>query len=287
MDAAKYISTLNQVAPPTHSPDRADFAVVDLAVDSKLLERIYGAMTHEPVQWRSLFEQTSWSTEWRHGPVLVDLRKASEFQKSLADQMTRHSIGLLLRSDWSMDELHAHFVHWIHDGLPVKGSLLRVQEPRKLGALLCVLGDTQRQALLNGASTWFWHDSHTWRTATPEKHEPLTHSSIPPGVSPDQLEAMAPYWLASEAQGCSEHYRESLAHHDAPEHWVLKRLLEGDQAGFKTSSHLERWLRLAILHGAGFHRRAPFAALLDEPQTTSNDRLSAMEGAVENQHAPV
>lgn len=286
-DAARFINTLDETAPPSNQPATADFAILDLAVDDDLLRRIYAGMTHEAISWRSLFENTAWFEVWDHGPILVDLRQCPTFCAELIDKLSRSPMGLLLKTNWDMDSLHDHITQWIHKGLSSDGQLMRVHEPRMFGPLLCVMDDVQYRMLTAAGSHWSWHDTHTWRSTTSDQPQSPVDVSDIPRLPTARLEETKPYWLAAEAHGYSAHYKDALREQAAPTHWVLERLLEGSALGFQLSSHLERWLRLSIRYGADFHRRAPHDAIMSAPHKTLSDRLSAMESASEIQHAPV
>lgn len=287
MDAVDCINTLEHVAPPVSLPDAADFAIVDLAADEECLQCIYDAMIGEPVQWLSLFQNTPWFGQWKQGPALVDLRQAPMFRSALIERMATVASGLLVRTSWSMDDFHAHVSYCMHQSVPVKGHLLRLHEPRWFGPLLCAVGDRQRQAILGAGSHWFWHDSHTWRKAMPDPHDPAPGYRPLPRLSLDRLEATTPYRLAAEARGYRDHYEAVLPQNETPTAWILARLQEAHGAGFRQSCYLERWLRLAIRQGAGFHRRPPYSMFLEDESKTPGYRLSAMEGAMENEHATV
>ncbi|EMP57327.1 hypothetical protein MSNKSG1_01863 [Marinobacter santoriniensis NKSG1] len=285
MDAADCINTLEHVAPPVSLPDAADFAIVDLAADEQSLQCIYDAMIGESIHWLSLFQNTPWFPQWKQGPVLLDLRQAPVFRNALIERMVTVPSGLLVRTNWSMDEFHAHISHCIHDGVPMDGHLLRLHEPRWFGPLLCAVGDRQRQAILAAGTHWFWYDSHTWRTAMPDPHDPAPGERPLPRLSLDRLEATTPYWLAAEARGYRAHYESVLPQDVSATAWILTRLQEAHEAGFRQSDYLERWLRLAIRQGAGFHRRSPYSVFLEDESKTPGYRLSAMEGAMENANA--
>lgn len=286
-DAARFINTLDETAPPSEQPDSADFAILDLAADNDLLRRIYAGMTHEAISWRSLFENTDWFEQWEHGPILVDLRQCPAFRAALFGQMNQLPMGLLLETSWDMDSLHDHISRWIHKGLSNDGQLMRLHEPRMFGPLLCIMDDMQYRALTAAGSRWIWHDTHTWRSTTLDQPQPPAELSDIPRLPESKLEETKPYWLAAEAHGYSTHYRDALPNQTVPTHWVLERLLEGSTHGFHQSSHLERWLRLSIQYDADFHSRAPYKTILSDQHKTLSDRLSAMESASENQHAPV
>ncbi|WP_336367049.1 DUF4123 domain-containing protein [Marinobacter sp. C2H3] len=292
MDAAELIETLERVTPVTPACGPASHALVDFAADDSLLALLYNAAVSEPVPWRSLFEDTPWWPHWRAGPALVDLRQAPAFQQALARRMVEVPGGILLDTSWTTGGLHRHLSRWLHQGLTGGETLLRIQDPRKFGPLLCAMPPSQRQALLLCASAWSWHDGHRWRLARPfpatgpAAGQPQTPLPAPPtaeapALPPDTLADVPAFWLASEAQGYATHYADVVPDDDHPARWVLERLLEADRHGVHASQHLERWLRLALRHGASFFRQPPFNALLDNPQVILDQRLRAMEDILE------
>ncbi len=286
MDAAHCINTLETRAGRAAAPLTFDFAILDLAQDEDLLARIYATMAREPLAWVSLFEGTDWQEHWRDGPVLVDARQTPGFQRGMVGRLHESPSGLLLKTPHVMDALRTHLARWIHQAPPGRDGLVRIHEPRMFGPLLCTLASNQQEALLQVASHWHWHDSHTWRTASPAEHAAGAGLPLHPQLQSWQFQAATPYRLAAEAIGHAQHYQRALAHLPDPEAWVLERLQEARNAGFATTRQLERWLRLAIRQGADFHTKAPYSGLLAREELSRNDQLDAMEGAAETYHAP-
>lgn len=288
MDTAHYINTLKRLVINTKRPLQFDYAVLDLAADKDLLGVIYEAMTHEVVDWRSLFLGGRFQAWWANGPVLVDVREASAFKEQLLERMENQPIGVLLRSDLCMDTLFPRLVYWTNDALGNEGSVLRFHEPRMFGPLVCGLSDGPVEELTGCGSAWYWHDTHGWQSVIPAKAltEDQAWIELPPGmVTRTSIEAARYYRLAADARGYANYYQGHLPETPDPHHWVLHRLLEGQEAGLKTDSHLERWLRLSIQHGEGFHQRPAFKSLLMQENLTSPEKLIAMESEPEVQHA--
>jgi len=288
MDIARYISTLKRLVTNTERPLRFDYAVLDLAVDKNLLRVIYEAMAHEAVEWQSLFLGGRFQTWWANGPVLVDVREAPVFQGQLLERLENQPIGVLLRSDLSVDALFSRLVYWTNDALGSEGSVLRFHEPRMFGPLVCALSDGPVEELTGCGSAWYWHDTHSWQSVTPPTAltEDQARVALPPEmVTRTSIDAARYYRLAADARGYAHYYRGHLPETQDPDSWVLQRLLEGQEAGFKADSHLERWLRLSIRHGEGFHQRPAFKSLWMQENLTSPEKLTAMESEPEVQHA--
>lgn len=288
MDAAKYISTLNQNAVLSEAPTRVDFAIIDLAIDDNLLKDIYSGMTTETIEWWSLFTGTSWQDSWQHGPILVDLRHAPKMQLQLIAKAAEVPIGLMITSKWPPVALRDYFTYWLCSSTEGKGKLLRFHEPRMFGPLLCALENEQTTQLVSAAAIWHWHDSHQWR-----EHR-STHPAVnPPEIWPEvavtsnQIEAVTPYRLAADAQGYAEYYASVLSTTPEPENWALERLSDANEAGFNNSTHQEQWLRLALRHGADFYLHQPFKTLLVREDLSPAERLIAMESEPEIHHAAV
>jgi hypothetical protein len=288
MDTAHYINTLKRLVINTERPIRFDYAVLDLAADKDLLRVIYEAMAHEPVEWQSLFLGGRFQKWWESGPILVDVCEAPAFQEQLLERLENHPIGVLLRSDLSIDTLFPRLVYWTNDALGKEGSLLRFHEPRMFGPLVCGLSDGPVGELTGCGSAWYWHDTHSWQSVTPSTvlTEDQACVELPPGmVTQAFVDTTATYRLAADARGYAHYYRGHLPEAQEPDSWVLQRLLEGQEAGLKADSHLERWLRLSIQHGEGFHQRPAFKSLLMQESLTSPEKLTAMESEPEVQHA--
>jgi hypothetical protein len=240
------------------------------------------------VEWQSLFLGGRFQKWWENGPILVDVREAPAFQEQLPERLENYPIGVLLRSDLSMDALFSRLVYWTNDALGKEGSLLRFHEPRMFGPLVCGLSDGPVEELTGCGSAWFWHDTHSWQSVTPSTAltEDQVRVELPPGlVTGISIDAARYYRLAADARGYTPYYRGHLPETQDPDHWVLQRLLEGQEAGFKADSHLERWLRLAIQRGEGFHQRPAFKSILMQENLTSPEKLTAMESEPEVQHA--
>jgi hypothetical protein len=205
-----------------------------LAVDKDLLRVIYEAMAHETVEWQSLFLGGRFQSWWAHGPVLVDVREAPVFQEQLPERLESQPIGVLLRSDLSVDALFSRLVYWTNDALGKEGSVLRFHEPRMFGPLVCALSDGPVEELTGCGSAWYWHDTHSWQSMTPATAltEDQARVALPPGmVTRTFIDAARYYRLAADARGYAHYYRGHLPETQDPDNWVLQRLLEGQDAG--------------------------------------------------------
>ncbi|MFV8571593.1 DUF4123 domain-containing protein [Marinobacter sp. SBS5] len=286
MDAAHYINTLESVAPRTAIPYDYDFAVLDLASSDKMLELIYAGMMEEPLEWWSLFEGTSWQSDWDNGPILVDLRNAVSFRAELSSQLESSPQGILFKSDTAVDELRQHLSHWLTESSPGSEQLLRFYEPRMFGPLLCILADQRGQKLISVGSSWCWHDTHGWRQAVPKKY--VNKFEIDPDpvlVSPLELKASELYWLAAEACGYAAYYADALPETEAPECWVFDILHTAKNVGFAHAELMERWLRMAIQYGEGFYLTEPAHTAFSNGELPAPDRLVTMESLMESVYA--
>lgn len=286
MDAVNYITTLDRIAPGTTEPQEYDFAILDLAGSDELLEQIYSGMTHERLQWWSLFEGTDWQETWARGPILVDLRNAANFRAQLLSQLESTPLGLVFSSKQPVEELRQHLTSWLCDHQARTGQLLRFYEPRMFAPLLCALTEQKRQSLLAPGSRWYWHDGYSWREAS---FIDASQSENGDGehllVTQQELRETEFFWLAVEARGYADHYAVVLASMESPECWVFDCLQAARNAGFQKTEHMERWLRLAIQRGADFPRSEPFRSTLSREDLTPTERLIAMESKPEKSHA--
>lgn len=285
MDAANYITTLDRIAPGSVEPKKYDFAVLDLAGNDELLEQIYAGMTNERIQWWSLFEGTDWQGAWAQGPVLIDCRNAASFRARLVSQLESVPLGLVFNSEQSTEVLRQHLSSWLCDHQAATGQLLRFYEPRMIAPLLSALSERKRRALLAPGSHWYWHDGHRWREASGVDEglvEDVEDDQL--WVTQQELQQAESFWLAVEACGYADHYATALASVESPACWVFDCLKSARNTGFQKSEHMERWLRLAIQHGADFPRTKPFRSLLSREDLIPSERLTAMESAPETLH---
>lgn len=286
MDAAHYINTLKHTAPRAVAPQDYDFAVLDLASSDTLLEEIYAGMTDEKLQWWSLFEGTSWQSDWSNGPVLVDVRTAPNFRTRLSSRLESKPLGLVFKSNLSTDETRQHLAHWLTESNPGTEQLLRFYEPRMFAPLLCVLANQRRQNLLSAGALWHWYDTHHWRQSIPNEEAKSINDKLEQIlVTPQELQRAEPYWLAGEACGYATYYAEALPQAELPECWVFDSLCTAKNVGFDSADHMERWLRMAIQHGPGFHLTEPIHLILSNGGLPASDRLIAMESLLEKTDA--
>ena len=98
MDAANYISTLDSLDLLAQEPSRANFAVIDLAVDDRFLRFLYEADQHGSVQWWSLLENTRWQASWNQGPILLAFNGDTQFQKKIKERLSSLPLGIVIDS---------------------------------------------------------------------------------------------------------------------------------------------------------------------------------------------
>lgn len=276
MDAAYYTTILEKMAPPGNKPEAGSYAIVDLAIARDFLKQLYSVMASETVAWWSLFEGSEWQPDWSSGPILVDLRNCSAFTLQLVEDMETRPMGVLIRSSLDAKDLRDRCQKWLF-GSGGARQLLRFHEPRMLGPLLCVMGDAQRHQFVHPSEHWSWHDGQVWRTHMRSVTGSTVLNEEPPiSVSEDQLREASHYRMAAQAQDFVSYYEGNLTSHQDPLVWVLNRLLDAYKAGMKKVSEQERWLRLAIMHGADFPKNPEYRKILKQ-QWPASERLTAME----------
>ncbi|MFL1455946.1 DUF4123 domain-containing protein [Marinobacter sp. GN3S48] len=283
MDAAFYITTLEDTAPQGNKPEVASYAIMDLAVAHDFLERLYGAMANQPIEWWSLFEGTEWQSDWSSGPILVDLRSCGTFMQQLAIDMEARSLGVMIETPLDAQKLRDRCQKWLFGA--GGAQLLRYYEPRMLGPLLCVMGDVQLRQFMPPGEQWFWHDGLVWRTLTGKDSATTIEESLT-SVSEEQLRQVSRYRMAAQAESFASYYGSSLTACKDPTVWVLNCLLEAHESGVTTVSDQERWLRLAIRHGDAFPADAQYQEVLKQEQWSASERLTAMESIRKPDYVP-
>ncbi|WP_171040064.1 DUF4123 domain-containing protein [Marinobacter shengliensis] len=278
MDAANYISTLDSVAPIGEQPKEASYAIIDLASDPDFMSFLYGGQNQEPIEWWSLFEGSCWQASWFNGPVLVDLRSSEAFGKQVVSRMERRSLGVLIGSSLGASDLLQRSQQWLFCMDSSQERLLRFYEPRMLAALLCVMDNSQRESLVLPDERLIWHDGQVWRSSAPSRKGGFASKTNNIVISDEQLQLVPAYRLAAESRGYAFYYENQLSGYEDPVVWVLERFLEAKNFGFSKLSSLERWLRLALLHGDAFHCATGFHEVLSQEHLSASERLEAMEG---------
>ncbi|WP_288353955.1 DUF4123 domain-containing protein [uncultured Marinobacter sp.] len=276
MDAAYYITTLEEMSPKSDKPQVASYAIIDLAIAHDFLKQLYNVMANETVAWWSLFEGSEWQPSWSSGPILVDLRNSYSLTQQLTEDMEARPQGVLIHTSLEPTNLRDRCQKWLLGS--ESSRLLRFHEPRMLGPLLCVMGDAQRHQFVPPGEQWTWHDGGVWRThiAAVTDNAVLNEEPLSP-VSEDQLRQASHYRLAAQAQDFASYYESNLISHKDPSVWVLDRLLEAHRAGMTKVSDQERWLRLAIVHGDDFPEIREYREILKQEQWSASERLTAME----------
>lgn len=285
MDAAYYITTLEDTAPRGLKPEAASYAIIDLAVAHDFLARLYGAMANEPIEWWSLLEGTEWQSDWSSGPILVDLRNCGTFTKQLAVDLGSRPLGVMIRTSMDAANLRDRCQRWLFE---TEGArLLRFYEPRMLGPLLCVMGHVQLRQLIPPGEQWSWHDGLQWRTRTTTATDRAANvNESAASLSEEQLQQVSPYRMAAQAESFASYYGNSLASYKEPTVWVLKCLLEAHGAGVTAVSDQERWLRLAIRNGDAFPAGVQYQEVLKQEQWSASERLTAMESIRKQDNVP-
>ncbi|WP_165495839.1 DUF4123 domain-containing protein [Marinobacter halodurans] len=286
MDAASYINTLEQLGLEQRQAAAPTFAVVDLAVDESFLGQLYGAMTSSAITWSSLLTGTRWESAWKTGPILVKLSGHEKFASDIAQDMANQPLGMLIETPLDASSAHTYFQSLLLSTARQDETLFRFYEPRMLTALLAALGE-KRHRLIRKGEAWSWHDGYDWKACRSDFHAATDLSSEPPKLSSEELASVPQYRTADKAIRYRHAYRSHLP--DAPDQtvWIMARLLEARESGLKSSALQERWLRLALQHGASFQKTPPFEKVMHDPSMTPQERLMAMESLSESSHAAV
>lgn len=287
MNAVSYINTLEQLALEPRQAAAPTFAIVDLAVDESFLAQLYGAMTSSSINWSSLLMGTRWENAWKSGPILVELNGHQDFAGNVAQYMTKQPLGMLIETPLlDASSAHIYFQSLLLSTASQDETLFRFYEPRMLTALLAALGE-KRHRLIREGEAWSWHDGVEWNTCQADASVAEDLSGEAPKLSREDFASVHQYRMADKAIRYSQAYRAHLP--DAPNQtvWTLERLIKARETGLKSSALQERWLRLAIQHGAAFQDTTPFDTVMQDRSMTPQERLMAMESLSELRHASV
>lgn len=283
MDAAHYISTLDQLPVFAKEPENAAFAIVDLAGTPDFLKDLYGVMSNGHIRWVSLLEGTRWQSGWQAGPVLVHMSDRPDVQELVAGKLADAGVGLVIDCPQSFDEL----VAWGRSRLLALAEsderLFRFYEPRSMQPLLAVLGDKEN-ALFPPESRVYWHDSKGWmgrETGRQESTDELPEWKL----SQAELSGLPEYRQAQRACRLAEVYRDHIGHSGDYRIWALEQLRQATAHGCSKVSQQERWLRIALQIDAPIMSEPTLRNLAVDAKMTAEDRLLAMERFVESEHA--
>lgn len=284
MDAAKYISTLDGIGVLRVEPSRANFAVIDLAVDDRFLQFLYEANHHGAIQWRSLLEGTRWQSAWHRGPILLEFAADPGFLESLKARLSALSLGILIDAPESPGQVFNWAQAWVMALSDSDERLFRFYDPRSFRPLLATLGDKSR-SLVNSGVTLYWNhrDSwHAWGCEAGNEPEELPTSFR---LSAGELRELPRYRMADRAIDYADLYRNQLFTEGDPRIWVLEQLQDASGVGFRSAAQQERWLRLRLRSNAPLLTDPEYKSIIDAPEMTPADRLMAMESKMESARA--
>ncbi|WP_203144002.1 DUF4123 domain-containing protein [Marinobacter mangrovi] len=286
MDAAEYINTFENLGLETRPASTPRFAIVDLAVDESFLNQLYGSMNGQTIEWSSLLANSRWEKAWRSGPILIDISDHKDFTQALSKSLESKPLGLLVETSMNFEVAQTYFGSMLLCMAGDDASLFRFYEPRMLGALMAALGD-KRQRVVRAGEKWSWHDGWKWQTYRNPESGTDDLSGSAPALSRHDLVNIPQYRAADRAIRLHEIYQSNLTAESTPRLWIMERLAEARDAGIATASGQERWLRLALQHGASFQKTPPFEKVMHDPSMTPQERLMAMESLSESSHAAV
>lgn len=281
MDAANYISTLDSLELLPQEPFHADYAVIDLAVDDRLLQFIYEADQQGTVQWWSLLENTRWQASWKTGPVLLSFDNDGQFLEKLKARLVRLPLGILIASPESWKQVFDWAQWWLLGLAELDERLFRFYDPRSFRPLLAMLAEHAKQWVFPGA-TIHWYSGTDWQGYQSPDH--WWKSGLPrqPLLAQAELSELPAFRSADRAMAYEKVYRNYLPETGDRRIWVLEQLQEASDLGFATPSLQERWLRLNIRIGSSLLGNADFQEIMKAPDMTPADRLNAMESLSES-----
>lgn len=284
MDAAHYISTLDQLPVVPGEPDNAAFAIVDLAGTPDFLKGLYAAMANGHIRWVSLLEGTRWQSGWQAGPILVEMSDRPDVQKLAAGKLADAGVGLVIDCNQSFDDMIA----WGRSRLLALAEsderLFRFYEPRSMKPLLAVLGD-KASTLFPPESTIYWHDSQRWMNRETGPLQSTDEALREWKLSQAELAGLPDYRQAQRACQLAEVYRDHIGQAGDPRIWTLERLHEATAHGCSKVSQQERWLRIALQIDTPILSEPTLRNLAVNAEMPAEDRLIAMERFVESEHA--
>ncbi len=284
MDAAQYISTLDRLRLLNQEPSRANFAVIDLAVDDRFLKFLYESDRRGDIQWKSLLENTRWHSAWQSGPVLLEFSENRDFMENLKARLSNFPLGVLVETASSFEEVYEWAQGWLTALADSDERIFRFYDPRSFRSLMATLSDKPRRMANPGATVYWNHQSvwHAW--FIPDQHE---SENLPGGIQLSQAELaeLPGYRMADRAVAYAGVYLKYLPADGDPRVWVLEELLEASRLGFRSASQQERWLRLRIRNDAPLISNSEYQEIMETPGMTPVDRLNAMESIMESANA--
>lgn len=284
MESAKYISTLDGLGVLSDEPCRANFAIIDLAVDDRFLQFLFESNHQGTVQWRSLLEGTRWQSAWQAGPILLEFAEDPGFMESLKARLSALPLGILIDAPESPDQVF----HWVQAWLMALGDsderLFRFYDPRSFRPLMATLGDKSRN-IVNSGATLYWNHRDRWQAWSCDGGDEPEGVPYSIRLSPGALADLPHYRMADRAVDYADVYRNHLSADGDSRVWILEQLQNASRLGFRAASQQERWLRLRIRNIAPLLTNPEYQEIMGRPGITPEDRLIAMESIMEPANA--
>lgn len=284
MDAANYISTLDSLDLLAQEPSRANFAVIDLAVDDRFLRFLYEADQHGSVQWWSLLENTRWQASWNQGPILLAFNGDTQFQKKIKERLSSLPLGIVIDSPESSTCVFNWAQGWLLAPAKSDERLFRFYDPRSFRPLLAAFAG-RAKPIVSAGVTIYWHSGSDWQAYQSPDKAGTSELREQPSLVQSELSVLPLYRLADRAMAYEQVYRDYLPENGDRRVWVLEQLQRASKLGFETVSLQERWLRLCIRIGSDPIARADVQEVIRRSEMTPADRLNAMESILEGKDA--
>ncbi len=280
MDAANYINTIDNLESLSKEPSQAGYAIIDLAVDDQFLRFLYDSSQQASVRWQSLLEKTRWQSSWQSGPVFLEFVGDSQFREMLIERMVQKPLGILVESSKSSAYVFEWAREWMLALADSDEQLFRFYDPRSFRPLLATF-ERSSKSIVGPEMTVYWSDYGTWHGyQSSHRAEPQT-SPLPVSLSQAALSELPDFRLADRAMAYAKTYREHLPMQGDPRVWVMQQLQEASFLGFRSASLQERWLRLRILTGRPLMDVEDYETIMNKPDLSPADRLTAMESIKE------
>ncbi|MCP2515744.1 DUF4123 domain-containing protein [Achromobacter mucicolens] len=293
MDAAKFtyatdrLPGLIQQAEIPLPPDLDRHCVLlDAAIDDNLLASLYAERDAEGWAVEPLFLGTPLQPLSNVGPHLVQTWRGSRVIGDILSRMEHEPMGITLfpKDGATWEQLCNHCRTWLSvTGEGERPMQLRWFDPRWTRALLTVLTPVQRQALAGPWQALSWHDMGRWNhwasdplDAEEEWTRPVFDKALLARLDDERR------WDTAAALTLDYEQCFPRGDSDADHRWSYRTLTDAACYGITQLARLERWFRLALVHGQDFHRRHPHVeSLLRDATRLQSERLSLLEDLFE------
>ncbi|MEH6355558.1 MAG: DUF4123 domain-containing protein [Marinobacter sp.] len=260
-------------------PQNADFAILDLAQQEEnvLLGWLYSHFEHKEIPWISLYFGSEQNSDWKAGPILVELRGFDDFQNALIERCRTEYLSVLIHArDVSLATMAGHLRSLITVQLDNKPALFRFYDPRSLGPLLEVLEPAQRQRLTGPAERWSWYQYQNWHQweAQAGSATPTTKKAL--SISAAQRVQMDTARSRQFAQSLTHTYRAHIPDDDA-ETFVMNEVQAASSAGLTRLADQERWLRMALKVQRPLIESPQWCAIVQSGEKTAAQILNQLE----------